>query len=179
MKRLLSVIAMAAVGIGGVGLMAQAQVKKETVAGITNFAKVESTVACAGAITPQSVAEIKKMGYASIFNLREATEQGANIDAEAAAAKAAGITFVHIPFNGTQPDPAVVDQFIKAITVPGNNPAFIHCGGGNRAAAMWFIKRGVVDKWDIDRAMAEAEQLGFTNQGLKTFAINYVKSNVK
>ena len=158
---------------------AQSQVKKETVAGITNLAKVESTVACAGAITPASVAEIKKMGYASVINLRQASEQGADIDAEAAAAKAAGIHFVHVPFNGAQPDPAAVDQFLKAITVPGNTPAFIHCSGGNRAAAMWFIKRAVVDKWDIDRAMAEATELGFTSQPLKNFAMEYIKTHVK
>ncbi|PYS46432.1 MAG: hypothetical protein DMG13_29985 [Acidobacteria bacterium] len=158
---------------------AQSQVKKETVAGITNLAKVESTVACAGAITPASVAEIKRMGYASVINLRQASEQGADIDAEAAAAKAAGIHFVHVPFNGAQPDPAAVDQFLKAITVPGNTPAFIHCSGGNRAAAMWFIKRAVVDKWDIDRAMAEATELGFTSQPLKNFAMEYIKTHVK
>ena len=175
MKTFISVLIIAAIGIGFAA--AQSQVKKETVDGITNFAKVESTVACAGAITPQSVAEIKKMGYASIFNLREATEQGADIDAEAAAAKAAGINFVHVPFNGGRPDPAAVDQFLKAIRMPANNPAFIHCAGGNRAAAMWFIKRGVVDKWDIDRAMAEATQLGFTSQPLKNFAIEYIKTH--
>src|SRR6266480_3425072 len=46
--------------------MASAQVVKQDVPGIRNFAKVESTVACAGAITPAAIPEIKKMGYASI-----------------------------------------------------------------------------------------------------------------
>jgi uncharacterized protein (TIGR01244 family) len=156
---------------------AQSQVKKESVEGITNFATVESTVACAGAITPASVAGIKKMGFMSIINLRQATEQGANIDAEAAAAKAAGINFVHIPFNGAQPTTAAVDQFVKSISMPANNPAFVHCGSGNRAAAMWFVKRAVVDKWDNDRAMAEATELGFTNQALKNFMLEYVKTH--
>jgi len=177
MKTLLWLLIVVAAGASVAG--AQSQVKKETVPGITNFAKLESTVACAGAITPASVSEIKKMGYASVINLRQASEQGADIDAEAAAAKAAGINFVHVPFNGAQPDPAAVDQFLKAITVPSNTPAFIHCSGGNRAAAMWFIKRAVVDKWDTDRAMAEATQLGFTSQPLKNFAMEYVKAHVK
>ena len=105
----------------------QSQVKKETVPGITNFAQIETTVACAGAVTPASVAEIKKMGYKAIFNLRLPTEQGADIEGEAAAAKAAGINFVHLPLNGASPDPSVVDNFLKAITMPGNQPAFIHC----------------------------------------------------
>ena len=66
-----------------VGLMAtaaSAQVVRQEVPGIRNFAKVESTVACAGAITPAAIQEIKKMGYASIINLRLATEEGADID---------------------------------------------------------------------------------------------------
>jgi protein tyrosine phosphatase (PTP) superfamily phosphohydrolase (DUF442 family) len=103
-----------------------AQVVKQEVAGIRNFAKVESTVACAGAITPAAIPEIKKMGYASIINLRLATEQGADIDGNIAAAKAAGIPYYHIPFSGATPDPAVVDTFLKTIAAPGVQPAFIH-----------------------------------------------------
>jgi hypothetical protein len=53
-----------------------AQVVKQEVPGIRNFAKVESTVACAGAITVDAVPAVKKMGYSSIINLRLATEQG-------------------------------------------------------------------------------------------------------
>jgi protein tyrosine phosphatase (PTP) superfamily phosphohydrolase (DUF442 family) len=105
---------------------ADAQVVKETVPGITNYARVESTVACAGAITKEVVPEIKKMGYRSIINLRLATEAGANVEEEEAAAKSVGITYIHVPYNAAKPDPAVVDAFLKAITTPGVEPAFIH-----------------------------------------------------
>src|SRR5437868_11721166 len=101
-----------------VGLMAttaSAQVVRQEVAGIRNFAKVETTVACAGAITPAAISEIKKMGYASIINLRLASEQGADIEANIAAAKAADIPYHHIPFSGSAPDPAVVDTFLNTI----------------------------------------------------------------
>ena len=102
------------------------QVVKEQVEGIRNLARIESTVACAGAITPKAVAEIKKMGYGAIINLRLATETGADIEGHTAAAKAAGIQYIHIPFSATTPDPAAVDDFLKAITTPGVAPAFIH-----------------------------------------------------
>ena len=82
-----------------VATAASAQVVRQEVPGIRNFAKVESTVACAGAITPGAIPEIKKMGYASIINLRLATEQGADIDANIAAAQAAAIPYYHIPFS--------------------------------------------------------------------------------
>ena len=68
------------------------------------------------------------------------------------AAKTASINFFHIPFNGSMPDPAVADRFLKTISERGNEPAFIHCASGNRAAAMWLIKRVVVDGWTNDRA---------------------------
>jgi uncharacterized protein (TIGR01244 family) len=177
MKKLFSVLV--AVAIGVCVAAAQSQVKKETVPGINNFAKIESTVACAGAITPASVAGIKNMGYASIINLRQASEPGADVEGEAAAAKAAKINYFHVPFNGAQPEAAAVDQFLKAITAPGSEPAFIHCSGGNRAASMWFIKRVLVDKWAADRAMAEATDLGFTSQPLKNFAMDYIKAHQK
>ena len=158
---------------------AQAQVTKETVAGITNLARVETTVACAGNVTPSAVAEIKKMGFVSIINLRMPTEQGADIDGETAAAKTAGIKFFSIPFNNAMMDPAVVDQFLKTITGPGNQPAFIHCASGNRAAGMWLVKRVLVDKWDVEKASEEAAGLGLTNAALKNFMLDYIKAHAK
>ena len=169
----------AVVTIGASLAAGQSQVKKSTIEGITNFAQVETTVACAGAVTPAAVAGIKKMGFASIINLRLDNEKGADIDAEAAAAKAAGINFIHLPFSGATADPAVVDQFLKIITEPGNQPAFIHCASGNRAAGMWLIKRVLIDKWDTDRASEEAAQLGLTGQALKTFALDYIQAHKK
>src|SRR6478672_10097841 len=119
------------------------QVTKQTVPGVQNFAKLETTVACGGATTPEAVPELKKMGYASIINLRLPSEAGANVEGEAAAARTAGI----------------------------------HCAAGNRAGAMWMIKRLVVDHWDTDKAFTEATALGLTSPALKQFAIDYAQSH--
>ena len=105
---------------------AGAQVVRENVDGIRNFARVESTVACAGAITADAIAGIKKMGYSSIINLRLASEPGADVEIHTAAAKTVGIRYVHIPFSSANPDPAAVDAFLAAITAPGAAPAFVH-----------------------------------------------------
>lgn len=153
------------------------EVTKEKVEGITNFSRIESTVACTGAIKTTAIPEIKKFGYASIINLRQASEAGANLEEEAAAAKAAGIRYYSIPFNSASPDPAVADKFLDAITAGGSEPAFIHCAGGGRAATMWFIKRLVVDHWDVDKATQEATALGMTNPKLKQFALDYAQTH--
>src|ERR1017187_6826098 len=153
------------------------EVTKETADGITNFHRLETTVACTGAIKATAVPEIKKFGFASIINLREPTEPGADLELEAAAAKSADIRYYSIPFNGNAPSTAAADKFVAAITEKGSDPAFIHCAGGGRAATMWFIKRLVVDHWDVDRAAKEATALGMTSAALKQFAIDYAQTH--
>ena len=154
------------------------QVTKETVPGVTNFARVETTVACGGAIKPEAVAELKARGYKSIFDLQLASERTANIEGEAAAARDAGIQFIHVPFTPSAPDTSSVEKFLAEIQRPGNQPAFIHCGGGNRAAGFWLIKRALVDGWDLDRAVKEAEGLGLDDKGeMKEFALGYIESH--
>ncbi len=154
------------------------QVRKGEVPGVKNFARLETTVACGGATDPGSVAEIKQMGFKSIFNLRLASEPGADVEQEEAAAKAAGVNYVHVPFTPSSPDLASVDTFLAAIKDPANDPAFIHCSGGNRAAGFWLIKRALVDHWDVDRAVKEAESLGLSDTGaMKKFALEYIESH--
>ena len=170
----LILVAMAIFGSRSAGAQ---QVTKQDVPGAVNFTRLETTVACGGATKPEAVPEIKKMGFASIINLRLPTEAGADVDAEAAAAKAADIRFYNIPFNGQQPDPAVADKFLDTITAPGNAPAYIHCAAGNRAAAMWMIKRLVVEHWDADRATTEAKALGMTSAALQKFAVEYSQTH--
>jgi len=171
MKKLLPILVFAAAGL--------AQVTKPSVEGIAHLARIETTVACSGAIKPGSVEAIHKMGFVSIINLRVPTEPGAGIDDEAAAAKAAPIRFFSLPFDGAKPDASVVDRFLTVIAEPGVQPAFIHCSGGNRAAMMWFVKRVLIDHWDTDRAMEEAAQLGLTSESLKAFALDYIKAHKK
>jgi len=153
------------------------EVTKENVEGIVNLHRLETTVACSGAIKPEALPNIKKMGFVSVINLREPTEPGANVEEEGVAAKAAGLKYYSIPFNVNSPDPAAADKFLDAITAKGTEPAFIHCAGGGRAATMWFIKRMAVDHWDLDRAVMEATDLGMNNQKLKQFAIDYVQTH--
>src|SRR5215813_8799505 len=99
---------LASIVCGAAIVAAQAQVTKESVPGIVNFAKVETTVACAGATTPAALTDVKKMGFASVINLRQANEPGVDIEGSAAAAKAAGLNYIHIPFNASSPDPTAV-----------------------------------------------------------------------
>lgn len=153
------------------------KVTKQDVAGIRNFARVETTVACGGTISAEAMPEVKNMGFKAIVNLRMASEPGANVEQEAAAAKAAGLNYVHIPFNSQAPDAKQVDTFLATIVKGDISPAYIHCGGGPRAAMMWMVKRLVIDKWETDKAVAEATELGLTVVSLKEFALAYASAH--
>ena len=152
--------------------VAAQEVTKQPVEGVRNFARLETTVACAGATSADALPEIKKMGFVSVINLRLATEPGAEIEKGEAKAREVGLRYFHVPFDG-KPDPKAADAFLAAITTAGAEPAFIHCAGGNRAATMWMIKRLVVDRWDEERAVKEAIALGQTSEALRKFALEY------
>ena len=172
-----SAAALAVIALPTVTLLAQ-QVTKKDIEGISTFAQLETTIACGGATSPAAIPELGKMGFRSIINLRLASEEGAQVEAEGAAVKAAGMNYVHLPFNIQTPDPKLVDDFIAAVTLPANQPAYVHCAAGGRAAAMWLIKRVVADHWDEPRALTEANALGL-NDRLRPFALNYIHTHAR
>jgi uncharacterized protein (TIGR01244 family) len=154
-----------------------AQVQKKEVTGIRNYSRVDATVGCGGQVDPAAMAALKKEGYVSVINLRLATEEGANVDAGRAAAQAAGLKYIHLPFNAAMPDSKVVDSFLAAVADKSNQPVFIHCGSANRVGGMWMIKRVLQDGWTVDRAATEAEAIGLTAPQMKQFATDYIASH--
>jgi uncharacterized protein (TIGR01244 family) len=177
MMRAMLTTAVTSLLLSGIALSNTPQASKVThddVPGISNFARLDTTIACGGATKPEAVAELKRMGFASIINVREASEQGADVDKEAAAAAAAGLHFEHVPFNIQNPAPDLVDRFIAAVTKPENQPAFVHCAAGGRAASLWMIKRVKVDQWEEARALEEANALGL-NDRLRPWTLEYLK----
>jgi uncharacterized protein (TIGR01244 family) len=159
-------------------LVAQAP-QKTTVPGATNVTRVDATIACGGATTPEAFPHLKKLGFTSIVNLRREQEPGANIPGARSAASDAGLKYIHIPFDASNPDPKIADTFIAAVTDKSNQPVYIHCASANRVGAMWLIKRVLVDGWDVPRATEEAVAIGLTHENLKQYALDYVEKHKK
>ena len=153
---------------------ALAQVQKKEMAGIRNYSRVDATVGCGGQVDPAAMASLKKEGYVSVINLRLANEEGANVDAGRAAAQAAGLKYIHLPFNAAAPDAKVVESFLAAVADKSNQPVFIHCGSANRVGAVWMIKRALQDGWTVDRARTEAQAIGLASPQLTTFATEFI-----
>jgi uncharacterized protein (TIGR01244 family) len=156
---------------------ASAQVTKSEMPGVRNYSRVDATVGCGGAVDPTAMSALKKERYVSVINLRLANEPGADVDAGRAAAKAAGLKYIHLPFNAAAPDPNVVSNFLAAVADKSNQPVFIHCGSANRVGAVWMIKRVLQDGWAVDRAQKEAEAIGLQSPQLVAFATSYIKEH--
>src|SRR5258705_1658970 len=103
------------------------QVTKKDIPGISTFAQVETTIACGGSTKPEAIREIANMGFKSVINLRLASEQGALVEEEGAAVKAAGIRYVHLPLHPQKPHAHLIDNFISPGTPPANQPPDVHC----------------------------------------------------
>jgi uncharacterized protein (TIGR01244 family) len=156
-------------------LVPVAKAQRETApAGVTNYTRVDATVACGGATPVQALPELKKNGFVSVINFRTPQEAGANIDEAKATAAQVGLKYIHLPYQ--TPTTEIAEAFLKAVADPANQPVYIHCASANRVGAMWFIKRVKLDGWDVDRAMKEAEAIGLRAPNLKTFALEYVKA---
>jgi uncharacterized protein (TIGR01244 family) len=152
----------------------------DTIAGVRNYTKVDSTIACGGALSPDAFAALKQAGYKSIVNLRAASEPGADVEAEQKAAEAVGLNYIHLPFVSTSPEASKVDEFLKVVAMPGNQPMMLHCASGGRASMFWAIKRVMIDGWPVEKAMNELPDLAKNvGQPLRTFAQDYLRSHGK
>ncbi|MDP6579044.1 MAG: sulfur transferase domain-containing protein [Vicinamibacterales bacterium] len=163
-----------AIALSGTSTTIRAQ-DSEAPEGIVNYTRVDATVACGGATPAAAMAGLKALGFVSVINFRSAEEEGADIEGSQAAAEAAGLKYIHIPFRA--PSAEIVENFLSVIADTSNQPVYIHCASANRVGAMWFIKRVKQDGWDSARAMTEAETIGLRSERLKEFVTTYIAEN--
>jgi len=149
--------------------------EKETLPGAQNYTRVDRNVACGGAIAFDALPELKRRGFKAVINLRLPTEPNANVEAEGEAVRTAGLKYINLPFNVAAPNArAIVDEFMKAVVDPANQPVYIHSNAAHRVGGMWLIKRVRLDGWSVERALAEAENIGLSDSS-RQFALDYVK----
>lgn len=68
-----------------------------------------------------------------------------------------GFTVLHIPMHADPPTDQQVEQFLRFIQDPKNQPAHIHCfAGQSRTGLMAALTRYAIDGWPLDRALEEA-----------------------
>ena len=147
--------------------------------GIPNFLKLTDQVWTGGQPWPEHLPKLKDAGIKVIINLRpHAEHQGAR---EEEKVKELGMSYFNIPVDGQQPDELDADDFLKLTDEQlKNGPVFIHCASGSRVGAFWMIRRVMRDGWEFDKALEEANRIGFRGQGrLLQFAKDYVEQKRK
>jgi len=151
-----------------------ARVVKAEVPGIRNFSRIGDGAGFGGATEASAMTWLGDSGFASVINLRFATEPGVDVDASRAAASAAGLKYVHLPFDAADSDPRLIEDFLAAVDDEANQPVYIHCNSATRVAALWMIKRVSVDHWEFDRAREEAEVIADKPSEAIAFASSYL-----
>ena len=163
---------------------AMAELEHFKAPGIFNFTRLTGAsgnegpvVGFGGATTPAAMAWLKGEGFAAVINLRLASEDGVDIDAERAAADAAGLTYIHLPFDSKKPAADLIENFTAAVEKKANQPIYIHCHSATRAAALWMIQRVRRDGLDIDEARREAETIAKKPDEAITFALSVLSKS--
>lgn len=174
---MLKILSLLTLCLLGVPAALAAQVQKIDVPGVRNYSRVDATIGCGGATDASALPTLKREGFVSVINLRLASEPGANVDASKRAAEAAGLKYIHLPFDAAAPDEKIVESFLSAVADTANQPAFVHCGSANRVGAVWMIKRVLQDGWTVDRARAEAQAIGLSSPQLDAFATRYIAAH--
>jgi uncharacterized protein (TIGR01244 family) len=141
--------------------------------GIEKFHRVEDRVAIGGQPTISQIASLAPEGFRAVINLREPSEHDAA--AEESAVRDLGMVYVNIPVRTSDPKDGEADEFLKVTADARIYPVFIHCGTANRAAALWMIRRIVVDRWSPEAAEKEAREIGLKSANLRDFALDYAR----
>jgi len=90
-----------------------------------------------------------------------------------------GMKFYRIPMTTSdRPSQAAVNQFLKLVNDPANQPVYVHCQGGrHRTGTMTAVYRMTNDGWTADRAYSEMKQYRFEgfpgHPVLKRFVYDY------
>ncbi len=121
----------------------------------------------AGQITADDVKQAAAQGFTAIINNRpDGEEPGQPLAAEiAAAAKAAGLAYVHQPVVGSNISDADVGTFARLVTeTPGKILA--HCRTGTRCTMLWMLSRAGTQP--ADELIATARAAGYDLEALRS-----------
>jgi uncharacterized protein (TIGR01244 family) len=133
---------------------------------IRNFLPITERVAGGGPPSPETIAEMKALGYSTIINMRTMSEPG--VAEEAALAEAAGLHYVHIPVGGTTANFRNALALSQALETAPEGRILLHCGSGNRVGAMWGLKEAIEQGLNQDEAAEVARRSGMRSEQLES-----------
>ncbi|MDI1320872.1 MAG: tyrosine-protein phosphatase [bacterium] len=141
--------------------------------GLANFGRVSPALWRGAQPDERGLATLKKLGVATIINLRMAADVAPG---EEAAARRLGLGYVSVPLPGwSAPDAAAVAR-VLSLLASAPAPVFLHCQhGADRTGTIVACYRIRHDGWTAERALAEAQAYGLSGWqfGMKRFVRNF------
>jgi uncharacterized protein (TIGR01244 family) len=119
---------------------------------MSDFRHVTDDLSVAPQISVDDVAEAARQGFKTIINNRpDGEEPGQPTSAEIeAAAKAAGLTYAHVPVRGG-PTPDQVEA-VREVVDAADGPVLAFCRSGTRSIVTWSIGQatsGAMSRGDL------------------------------
>lgn len=128
--------------------------------GISRFVVVDLELAGGGAPSPIGLGWLAGKGYKTLLDLRDPSEIDLAFLGEAARR---GLRYVSFPTDLEKLDREHIDRFAAELALNAARPLYFFDDDGNRAGAMWFTRRVLIDKVGWEIAHREATELGLTN----------------
>ena len=126
---------------------------------IDNFGRVDATYYRGAQPKGRDYADLAGLGVKTLIDLTSDDSD----PAEQAMSERAGMHYVHIPMTThVSPTAEQLDQFMKIVSDPANQPVYVHCvGGRHRTGVMTAVYRMNHDSWTPDRAFSEMKKYKF------------------
>ena len=171
LKSLRFISAMLALFVMAGAICAQDETKYKE---LPNFHRVNATVYRGAQPKEGGFQKLASLGIKTVINLRDADE---NSKLEEQEARAAGLRYFNIPFDGLgRPSDEKIERVMAIINAPENQPVFVHCKrGADRTGTVIACYRISHDGWTSEQAKDEAKRygLGFWEVGMKDYIRDY------
>lgn len=115
---------------------------------------------------PEDWPALAAEGFRTVLNLRG---DGARAAAQARAAAAAGLRYLHRPWPAYLLDRAHVDQFAAIVEAPETGRLIFHCRTASRVGLLWMLYRQEHHGWSRTSAIAELRSAGYDDDAIETF----------
>jgi protein tyrosine phosphatase (PTP) superfamily phosphohydrolase (DUF442 family) len=119
---------------------------------IRNFRLADPGVATSGQPQEHHFALMAAEGYKAVVNLALHTDPRYSLADEAAAVRAAGLEYVHIPVQFANPGAEDFAAFAAAMNRLRTGKVWVHCAANMRVTAFLGIYRVIHQHWDRDAA---------------------------
>jgi uncharacterized protein (TIGR01244 family) len=124
-----------------------------------NASQVTENILIAGQPKDTELQELQAQGYKTVINLRSDDESGVISHEERIVAEA-GLNYASIPVSPNSINETKVGRFLQTLSTKDALPAVVHCGGGGRAGIMVLLHLAITQKWSVQQALAQGEEMG-------------------